>query len=255
MPGRQPDAARIPMTDVDLSPSVILKLLTQGTVVSQGLLPWSSNYTFLVQVCGVDREVLAVYKPQRGERPLWDFAGGTLCLRERAAFLVSEGLSWGLVPPTVLREGPHGLGSLQWFVPHEAEAHYFTLEGQFPDQVQRIALFDVICNNADRKAGHVLLGEDDRLWAIDQGICFHAEYKLRTVIWEFAGEPVPAPLMADIEAFRARLADPAGPLPAALAALLSPREVAAISTRLQGLLRAGTFPRPGPGRHYPWPLV
>ena len=141
----------------------VTTLLTQGEIILKGVLPWSSNYTFLLDICDENQQISAVYKPKQGERPLWDFPQGTLCYREFAAFLISDTLKWSIVPPTILRQGPHGLGSIQWFVPHDSNIHYFTFEGQFAEQVQKIQLFDVIINNADRKAGHVLLDENNKL--------------------------------------------------------------------------------------------
>lgn len=234
--------------------TAILELLERGDLVSEGVLPWSSNYTFLVRVCGANQEIQAVYKPRRGERPLWDFPTGTLCSRERAAFLVCQALGWELVPPTVMRRGPHGIGSLQWFVPHDPQEHYFTFEGQFPDQVQRLALFDVVINNADRKSGHVLLDEQGHLWGIDHGVCFHTDYKLRSVIWEYAGAAISPELMAELAAFQQTLVLSTS-LRAELLTLLNQGEVQAIGERLDRLLLSGKFPEPGPGRHYPWPLV
>lgn len=243
--------------------AVTLEILQTGNIEVEGLLPWSSNYTFLIRICKDDVELPAVYKPRRGERPLWDFPTGTLCNRERAAFLVSDLLGWHLIPPTVLRDGPNGIGSMQRFIEnHDPERHYFTFEGdpQFCDPLQKLTLFDIVVNNADRKSGHVLLEEDpagvaaDRLWGIDHGICFHTEYKLRTVIWEFAGQPIPQPLLQDLRAFQDKLAaDTNGRRQ--LSKLLSEAEVLAMAQRLALLIRQGVFPEPGPGRHYPWPPV
>lgn len=241
----------------------VLQLLQTGTVAIEGLLPWSSNYTFLVRVCEGQEEIGAVYKPQRGERPLWDFPQGTLCNRERAAYLVSTSLGWDIVPPTVLREGQHGLGSMQLFIDHDPERHYFAIEGdeRYRDQLQKIALLDVVINNADRKAGHVLLQEDSdpdgtaRLWGIDHGICFHADAKLRTVIWEFGGSPIPETLHQDLAGFRTLLEDPGSSLRLELAGLLTEPEIDALCRRMRRLVDRGKFPHPGAGRHYPWPPV
>lgn len=243
------------MTTLNFSPPPILTILELGAITLQGLLPWSSNYTFLLRVCHENQEVQAVYKPRHGERPLWDFPTGTLCSRERAAFLISDLLGWNLVPPTILREGPHGLGSIQWFIPHDPQIHYFTLEGQFPEQEQRFVLFDALANNADRKAGHILLGEEDHLWGIDHGICFHEEYKLRTVIWAYAGIPIPPHLLTDLQTFQEKLKMPSTAWREEIATLLSHREIKALENRVARLCRTQTFPDPGPGRHYPWPLV
>jgi uncharacterized repeat protein (TIGR03843 family) len=232
----------------------ILGLLSEGKIELLGLLPGSSNYTFLAHVSDGDLETLAVYKPQRGERPLWDFAEGSLCFRETAAFLLSQMLGWPGVPPTVLRQGPHGLGAVQFFVDADPKAHYLAFAQERPDEGRRIAAFDVVVNNADRKSGHCLLDDDGRVWCIDHGLTFHTDPKLRTVIWEFAGEPVPEPLLHDLRGLRARLTGPEAET-AALARLLSPREMEALRRRIGQLLATKTFPQPGPYRAIPWPPV
>lgn len=247
----------------ELTVPELLNILQEGKLEIEGLLPWSSNYAFLVRVGEGDLQVGAVYKPRRGERPLWDFPQGTLCRREQAAFLVSSAIGWDIVPPTVLREGEHGLGTVQFFIDHDPERHYFTIEGDptFHHQLEKIVLFDVIINNADRKAGHVLLQETSdetepgRLWGIDHGVCFHTDPKLRTVIWEFAGATIPVRLLDDMRALRERLTAGADSLVEALSALLSPEEIIALQRRIDRLLHRGTFPQPGAGRHYPWPPV
>lgn len=241
----------------------VLQALQQGTVEIEGMLSWSSNYAFLVQVCDGALELGAVYKPARGERPLWDFPQNTLCLRERAAFIISEAIGWHIVPPTVLRDAQHGPGSVQLFVDHDPQQHYFTIEGNetLRPQLQRIALFDILINNADRKAGHVLIEQDEdadkpaRLWGIDHGIGFHVDPKLRTVIWEFGGAPIPAEMKHEMEAFRERLGDESLDLNIELAKLLLPDEIEAMQRRLDRLINRTTFPQPGAGRHYPWPPV
>ena len=251
-----------------LATAEILQLLRVGTIETEGMLPWSSNYTFLVQVCGEHPEhgpveLGAVYKPRRGERPLWDFAQGTLCYREQAAFTVSHHLGWDIVPPTVLRQGEHGLGSVQYFIEHDPERHYFTFEGEsdYRTPLQKIVLFDILVNNADRKSGHVLLETtaaqqpNGRLWGIDHGICFHTDYKLRTVIWEFMGQMIPAELLSQLIRLGTQLENPHSSVSRELAELLTTREVQALQKRLQRLIRKGKFPNPGPGRHYPWPPV
>lgn len=246
-------------------PNDILQLLHTGVIEIEGALPWSSNYSFLAHVRNrIERpssqEVLAVYKPRQGERPLWDFASGTLCQREVAAFVISNALGWDIVPPTVLRQGPHGIGSVQLFIRHDPECHYFTLEGNttFQPGLQQIVLLDTLINNADRKGGHVLLQEikdgsqPDRLWAIDHGVCFHSEYKLRTVIWEFAGKPIPAQLLDDMIQFQAQLRHW---YDVTLNQLLTNTEFLALEKRLDRIIKTKTFIKPGPGRHYPWPPV
>lgn len=234
----------------------VLALLTDGTIELQGLMPDSSNYTFLVRVSDAELDGLAIYKPRRGERPLWDFPRGTLCRREAAAYQVSEALGWHLVPPTVLRDAePHGLGSVQLFIDADPNIHYFSLRGSFDEVFQRIAAFDVLVNNADRKGGHILLGSDGRLWTIDHGIAFHTEPKLRTVIWEYAGDPVPEPLIADIRSLCGRLQTTADPLNDSLRELLDQQEIDALKRRTERLLRRPIFPQPGGGRSMPWPPI
>ena len=235
-----------------------LDLLAHGEIALQGQFPWSSNYTFLVSLSDAASRLLAVYKPTEGERPLWDFDPGSLCRREVAAYLLSQALSWPDIPPVVLRDGPFGVGSVQLFVEADYEQHYFTLR-QRPELTpafQRIALFDHIANNADRKGGHVLLGAEGVIWAIDHGLTFHNEYKLRTVIWEHAGRPIPPEWLAELAELRVTLAAEDAPLRQALLQLLSPPEVVALRARLNLLLRRGVFPLPRRDwRNTPYPLV
>jgi uncharacterized repeat protein (TIGR03843 family) len=218
----------------------------------EGRLPWSSNLTFLATLeSGGPDPLNAVYKPARGEQSLWDFPGG-LYRREVAAFALSEGLGWGLVPPTVERDdGPFGPGSLQLFVEADYQEHYFTLfdEGRHEEALLATCAFDIVANNADRKSGHVLRGPDDRLWAIDHGLCFHQQPKLRTVIWDFAAEPVPGHLLADLDGL-------ASDLPDGLCRVLAAPEREALVSRIHHLVDAGVFPEPiGDRPPYPWPLV
>lgn len=236
----------------------LLALLRDGTLTLEGLMPWSSNYTFLGRIGNGPERTVVIYKPIRGEQPLWDFPRGTLARRETAAYQVSRALRWNLVPPTVLRRGPHGLGSVQLFAEADQDAHYFTFQKDpaFRRVLQALALFDVLCNNADRKAGHCLAAGPGRIVAIDQGLCFNAEPKLRTVIWDFAGEPIPADLAADLKQFQRALLAPQSDLVADLAELLSRGEIASLRHRLAELLEEGTFPAPPEDRRpYPWPLV
>jgi uncharacterized repeat protein (TIGR03843 family) len=232
----------------------VLQLLAQGKIELQEQLLWSSNYSFLVNVRDGELECLAVYKPQRGERPLWDFARGTLCLREYAAFVVSQALGWGLVPPTVLRKGPHGLGSLQFYVDTDPEEHFFSLRDEHPTEFRRVALFDLLTNNADRKSGHCLRDHNGHIWCIDHGLTFNAQPKLRTVIWDYAGQPIPADLLNDLCDLKAQLADSTD-VRQILQDLLSSSEMQMLQKRLDDLLETDHFPQPGPGRNVPWPLV
>jgi uncharacterized repeat protein (TIGR03843 family) len=227
-------------------------VLDAGDVEVLGRMPWSSNATFLVTVRHDGIEARAVYKPGRGERPLWDFPSG-LYRREVAAFELSEAMGLGLVPVTVLRpDAPLGEGSLQWFVEADFREHYFSLHESRPelhDRFRAFAVFDYVANNTDRKSGHCLVDAHGQVWGIDNGLCFAADFKLRTVIWEFGGEPIPDEL-------RAPLQQVAEEVPTTVAALLDDEEeIDAIRARARDLLRAGTLPIDRSGRRYPWPLV
>lgn len=277
MAANEPHEAREP----DAGPTMLLleealALLQRGTVEVQRLLPYSSNYTFLATVRDGNpsevgaggreaaegseatsprcQQALVVYKPRQGERPLWDFPQGTLCQREVAAYRVSEALNWRLVPPTILREGPHGIGMVQLYVDHNPDEHYFTFRDEIASVLPMIALFDVVVNNADRKGGHCLRDRTGRIWCIDHGITFHQESKLRTVIWDFAGQSIPEPLLADLRSLQEQLA-PGKPLAEGLRPLLSAAERTALAERVQRLIRSGRFPSPRSGRHVPWPMV
>jgi uncharacterized repeat protein (TIGR03843 family) len=224
--------------------------LLEGELDIEGRMPWSSNATFLVNVTSGTRHGRGIYKPLRGERPLWDFEPG-LHRREVAAYRLSRAMGLDLVPPTVLRDGPLGEGSVQWFVDADHAQHYFTLHEQRPDlhdALRPIAVFDVIANNTDRKSGHVLIDADDHIWCIDHGLCFAADFKLRTVVWEFAGESIDDDLLA-------RVARIAQGVPLDIATLLADEEVEAIQGRARWLLDNPVFPVDPSGRRYPWPLV
>jgi uncharacterized repeat protein (TIGR03843 family) len=225
-------------------------VLEHGELEVLGRMPWSSNATYLCDVrCGED-VMRAIYKPRRGERPLWDFPSG-LDHREVAAYELSQALGWDLVPLTILRDGPLGTGSVQAFVDADFEQHYFTLleDEAHHGALRRMCAFDLIGNNTDRKSGHVLLGLDGRIRGIDHGLMFHHEFKLRTVIWEFGGEPIPVEILEAA----ARLVD--SDLPDALAVLLDPFERDAVRARARALIQAGCFPVDETGRRHPWPLV
>lgn len=236
----------------------ILVALRQGQIEERGLLPYSSNYSFLVLVDDGELQLPAVYKPRRGENPLWDFPTGTLCLRETAAFEISEALGWHLVPPTVLRHGTRGLGSIQLFIECDPDLHYFSMQedARYAEAFRQLTLFDAVVNNADRKSGHCLFGADQRLWAIDHGICFHHEYKLRTVIWEFSGLEIEPRFLKDLTNLQNRLEDADSELNIRLADLLSSRERSALCRRVAALLRSGRYPSPLPHhRNFPWPPI
>lgn len=239
------------MPSNELNPdSNIVHTLEHGDITVIGRMPHSSNATFLVSVQCAESNLQAIYKPLRGERPLWDFEPG-LHRREIAAYLLSQAMGIGMVPPTVLREGPLGEGSLQHFIDADIEQHYFTIFEQredLHDQLRAMCVFDIVANNTDRKAGHCLLGLDDKVWGIDHGVCFAADFKLRTVIWEFGGEPLPDHLRSAIEPLIKTV-------PLDIATLLSSDEVSALQERVQWLCEGGAFPIDRSGSRYPWPLV
>ncbi|MGZ4675067.1 MAG: SCO1664 family protein [Acidimicrobiia bacterium] len=239
---------------MELTPERERTVLATGTIEVVGRVAWSSNAALLVTVAAGDDELLAVYKPQRGERPLWDFPDGTLCRREVASFVVSDALGWDIVPTTVLRDGPYGIGMVQRFVEHDPDDHYFTLLEHHTEEFLRFAVFDVVVNNADRKGGHCLCEmTTGHIFGIDHGLTFHVGPKLRTVIWDFASEPVPEHLMADVVDLRAALE---GALGDELRGLLHPGELQALTRRIDDLLVVGRLPEPDEGYHHvPWPLV
>lgn len=238
-----------------LSDPAVPSALARGALTILGLMPNSSNYTFLAKAETSEAEVLTIYKPRRGEIPLWDFPEGTLAQREVAAYVVARTLGWPNVPPTILRDGPEGIGSAQLFVPFDPGQHYFTLQESHTDTFRDVALFDAVINNADRKGGHCLLGEDGSIFLIDHGVCFNEDDKLRTVIWDHAGEPLDEGRAHDLAAFAASLYDPMDPVRAELESLLLPEEVEALRHRIEVLIGAGALPQPGLGRPYPWPPI
>lgn len=225
-------------------------VLETGEVDIEGRMPWSSNGTFLVRITCGEQWLRAIYKPRRAERPLWDFPSG-LDRREAAAHELSEALGWDLVPHTIVRDGPLGVGSFQRFVEADFEQHYFTLfeAGRHLDRLRAMCVFDLVANNTDRKSGHCLVSVGDELFGIDHGLCFHEDFKLRTVIWEFAGEAIPRPLLDDLMHLRT-----VG-MPDALRALLSDAEQDAVEDRIDLVLDLEHFPLDETGRRYPWPLV
>lgn len=225
-----------------------------ATVEILGQIAWSSNVTFLVELADGDQgePLRGIYKPEAGERPLMDFPPD-LWRREVAAFELAAALGWPCIPEAVAVDGPYGVGSLQRFVDVDYAEHYFTmLDAQDPGidaQLRRLCCFDLVANNTDRKGGHCLIDGDRHVWGIDNALCFHAQFKLRTVIWDFAGEPIPVDLRDDVAAFVE-----AG-LPDALAELLDPLERDALVTRARALVRTGEFPHDPTGRRHPWPLI
>jgi len=241
-------------TNTSIEPSETLQALNDGEISIQGQITYSSNVTFLVRVRHHKREYLAVYKPQKGETQLWDFPVGTLCKREVAAFVLSEYLGWHFVPPTVFRmEGPFGRGSLQLFVDNNPNRHYFSFSRTIRMRLRPVVLFDLLINNADRKGGHILLDDDNHLWLIDHGICFHQEYKLRSVVWDFKGQAIPKRWLKDVRRLENEL-ETRKDIYQALQPYLTEGEIKALHSRAKALLRLKTFPYPDERRRViPWP--
>jgi len=233
----------------------ILSLLERADVQNMKLLPSGSNYVFVLAL--QDEEAgsgVAIYKPRRGESPLWDYPNGTLYRRERAAFLLSEALGWRIVPPTVVRDGPHGAGMVQLHIDHRQRENYFTIKDHRQDDLRRMAIFDVILNNGDRKGGHCLIDQEGRLWGIDHGLTFHHQGKLRTVIWDFIGDRVPDHLLGEIECLLSKIAR-GDPELAELTDLLDKGERRALRHRIEHVLTTGVYPDPPPWRPVPWPAI
>ena len=226
----------------------IKQVLQHGDLELKGQFMLGSNYTFLVDVTYEGTTVPGVYKPSKGEQPLWDFPESTLALREVAAYIISESLGFHIVPFTILRdEGPYGVGSLQQFIDYDPDYHYFNFSDEDKQLLKPVVLFDLLSNNADRKGGHVFFeNETHKLFAIDHGICFHEDDKLRTVLWDFGGQQIPDDLLARLSLSSNLLAE--------LEPYLSPRELDALCRRADSILRRGIFPRqPRDRRAMPWP--
>jgi hypothetical protein len=226
-------------------------ILRRGQIVECKLVPWGSNYTFAIVLADPKREAddtIAIYKPRAGEAPLWDFPSGTLYQREYAAYLVSRALGWGFIPTTIIRDGPHGIGSVQAYVEPEDDSHYYTFRNRYQDDLMRMAVFDIVTNNADRKAGHCFRGkDDDRIWGIDHGLTFHVHPKLRTVIWDFIGMPVPQHLLDDLIRLYAE-----DTLPPLLRPHLDALEIEAFRARAARLVDSGVFPKMSSRRSIPY---
>ncbi|MFG2575447.1 SCO1664 family protein [Streptomyces sp. NPDC048481] len=272
---------RIPPGSVTTTDPALADLLAHGGLTVRGRIRDASNAALYCTVAHEGRETACVYKPVAGERPLWDFPDGTLAGREVAAYEVSEATGWGLVPPTVLRDGPHGQGMCQLWVETAPESELLALvDGEEPEpgwkaigfaevgegrtallvhaddeRLRRLAVLDAVINNADRKGGHLLPTADGRLYGIDHGVTFNAENKLRTLLWGWAGEPLTAEAVDVLEGLRSALG-PGGRLSRALSGLITPAEIDATRVRTEALLAAGTHPEPsGDWPAIPWPPV
>ncbi len=226
------------------APEEIEDLLRTSEILDGELVPQGSNYTFAVKMSAENLQFWGIYKPACGERPLWDFPYGTLHLRERCSFLVSRHLGWHLVPPTVIREGPHGEGSLQLCVPYDGKSNYFTLRAEARPELLLLAAFDVMVNNTDRKGVHCFKSEDGRVWGIDHGLTFHSEPKLRTVIWDYAGFSLPKERVRDVNRLDEDLRNGESPLRREMDALLESEEVGVFIERVMRFREKPCLPTP-----------
>tara|TARA_B100000315_G_scaffold246589_1_gene274058 strand:- start:126 stop:848 length:723 start_codon:yes stop_codon:yes gene_type:complete len=229
-------------------------LLEQAEVKSYDLLSSGSNYVFISTMVKDGTEIKAIYKPRRGEVPLWDFPDGTLYRREYAAFMVSQALKWDLIPPTVIRDGPFGIGSMQWFVGTMNRVKHCSQTTNDLSALKQVALFDYLVNNADRKAGHFLEDEDGRLWVVDHGLTFNTVPKLRTVLWDFSGQTVPKKLLADVKILREKLKHEKQ-LSESLHRLLEAAEVKALESRINKIIEKPVFAYPESRRSVPWSWI
>ncbi|WP_343997856.1 SCO1664 family protein [Streptomyces thermocarboxydovorans] len=272
---------RLPPRSVTPAGPAVRELLAHGELTVRGRIREASNAALYCTVRHDGREAACVYKPVAGERPLWDFPEGTLAGREVAAYEVSEATGWGLVPPTVLRDGPYGEGMCQLWIEATPDAELLALvDGEEPEpgwkaigladvgegrtallvhaddeRLRRLAVLDAVINNADRKGGHLLPTEDGRLYGIDHGVTFNVENKLRTLLWGWAGEPLTPEALEVLDGLGKALAD-GGPLAARLAPLLTPAEIEQTRGRVEGLLTSGRHPEPsGDWPAIPWPPV
>lgn len=240
-----------------MNKELILSALNKGELRLEGQFIYGSNYTFLANCYFENLSFKVVYKPMEGERPLWDFPHKTLAKREVAAFLVSDALGWTLVPPTIFRRrnAPMGTGSVQLYIDHDPEYHFFKFGEKEQEQMPWVMAFDLLINNADRKGGHFLMDPDGELWLIDHGLSFNVEDKLRTVLWDYAGQSIPLDILSDIEGLRMELSSQSD-LFQSLQPYLTLEEIEALKARADSLINTGIYPLPPEERRaYPWPLV
>jgi uncharacterized repeat protein (TIGR03843 family) len=247
------ESTQNPSVRADEPGSQLCDVLLDGEMSIDGRMPWSSNATFLVTLTLAKDQVKAIYKPHKGERPLWDFPSG-LYQREVAMYELNTFLGWDVIPRTVRRSGEFGIGSVQQFIDADFEQHYFTITESIPEalpSIRTLAVLDLLANNADRKSGHVLIDGDKQIWGIDHGLCFHEEFKLRTVLWDFAGDRIPKLLQPDVQ----RLADCEPGTLGPLDDLLNQTETEMIIARARKLVKKPIFPAPHSDYAYPWPMV
>ncbi len=244
-----------PMSHIDAKAiDCVCHQLKKAEITDCNLLNRGSNYVFIATLVNNGRQTKAIYKPRRGEAPLWDFPDGTLYKREYAAFLMSQALEWYFIPPTVIRSGPFGIGTVQWFVDAKTRTDYDGVLSKDLFRLKQVALFDYLVNNADRKLGHFLEGQDGRLWVIDHGLTFNAELKLRTVLWDFAGQSIPDKLISDVKRLQQKLKREKQ-VREMFHQLLEVPEVKALEQRLERIIENPVFSHPESYRSVPWPWI
>ena len=245
------DDVTTPLEQTPCEETAIERFLRVAEIAECKLVPWGSNYTFAVVLNDPDDEGeqrIGIYKPRAGEAPLWDFPSGTLYQREYAAYSLSQFLGWEFIPCTVIRDGPHGIGTVQLYIEPEERLHYSVLRDEHRNEMQRMAVFDIVTNNADRKSSHFFRGaEDKKVWGIDHGLTFNVHPKLRTVIWDFIGEPIDGDLLDDV--IRLAVDDD---LPARLGPHLDPLEIEALRARAMRLADDAVFPELSSRRNIPY---
>lgn len=253
---QQPSGNHPPSTSlIQLGEKDARPLLESGDIIGGFQIRWGSNHTFLVHInAGPGKYLLAVYKPRDGERPLQDFPNGTLYRREYGAFLLSRTLGWPNVPLTLIRNGPYGIGSIQHYINFDPNITYFDLVGDYTEVLQHVAIFDLLTNNADRKASHCILGDNGHVWSIDHGLTFHSTFKVRSVMLEFWGKDIPKPLLSDIERLLIQMQS-LSPIASELEDVLAPIEIKALKKRLQLILQNPTLPQLNPYQNVPWPWI
>ena len=244
-----------PDTVAGLSRKEIEERLACWSIDGIGLHPGGSNYVFVVRLSDDGEEIFAIYKPAAGERPLRDFPYGTLHNREWSAYVIADALGWPAVPPTVVRDGPHGIGSVQLFIDADFTMHYFKLREERLDDYAPVAMFDVLVNNADRKGGACLLDGDSRIWAVDHGLTFNPLARRRTVMFEFNGTPYPDELLKSIEDLVGDLQDERSELRGKLIGALDVQEIDSLIRRGSEMLDSGNFPHLDPDWNVPWPMI
>ena len=238
-----------------LSRQEIERRLSKWPITGIGLHPGGSNYVFVVRLADAEEEMYGIYKPAAGERPLRDFPYGTLHNRELSAYVVADALGWPAVPPTVVREGPHGVGSVQLFIDADFTKHYFNLRDERLDDYLPIAMFDVLVNNADRKGGACLLDADDQLWAVDHGLTFNPLARRRTVMFEFNGMPYSDEMLLGLDRLVATLDDTDSELRISLTDTLDDHEIDSLARRGKEMLVDRSFPLLDPDWNVPWPMI